>query len=428
MGSPERKRLGYVVSQYPAYSHVFIEREVQGLRRLGWAVSVYSLKPSGVPGHPENDTVTCLAHDSWAKRLLGAVRLLLGNPPAAVKVVRVALSNEGGRRRGWRGYAKQLAYVINAVTLHKTMTARGEQHIHVHFANNAADVADLCTRFGRTLGRGPTTWSLALHGPSDLGAAQSIGLARKVASASLVTCISNDDLDRLIRLQRSADPSKYQIVRMGVADPMLEGVLPPRRSAGRELRVCFVGRLVEQKCPAILLSAVALLARSRSECQYFVNLVGDGPLRTQLEQQASALPANVRVEFAGAQPQAQVQAMLRDSDVFCLPSRREGLPVALMEALALGVPAVATRIFGVPELIEDQVTGLLVEPDDPEATADAMQRLLFDDDLRDRCRIEGRKRVATMHRSSANAEALGKLLRPFTQITEHRGDVSAAPK
>jgi glycosyltransferase involved in cell wall biosynthesis len=141
-----------------------------------------------------------------------------------------------------------------------------------------------------------------------------------------------------------------------------------------------------------------------------LTLVGDGPKRAEFEALAARLGVADRVTFTGAVGQDQIRPIYRSADIFCLPSMAEGLPVVLMEAMAFEVPVIATRAFGIPELIEDGRSGLLVSPGRVDLVVDAIERLLRDPDLRQRIGQEGRRKVLAEFDVNTSARRLREIL------------------
>lgn len=177
--------------------------------------------------------------------------------------------------------------------------------------------------------------------------------------------------------------NKLRIVHCGVDAKRF----PVRRHIGKGRRLLFVGRLVPEKGCLMLLEAIAQLP------DVVIDVVGDGPLLQVLRERAAELGAEARTVFHGFLDEEGIRQRLAEFDVFVMTSFAEGLPVVLMEALAAGVPAVATQIAGIPELIEDGVTGFLVPPSEPVATANAVRRLLDNADLRNQIAAAGREKV-----------------------------------
>jgi glycosyltransferase involved in cell wall biosynthesis len=176
---------------------------------------------------------------------------------------------------------------------------------------------------------------------------------------------------------------KLRVVHCGV-DPSLYEL---KRHEGRGEQLLFVGRLTAAKGLPVLLQAVAKLEGAS------LNIVGEGPDRQLLEEQSRELKISDRVRFLGRKTQEQIRQLLHRADVFAMCSFAEGVPVVLMEAMAAGVPVVATQIAGIPELVENQHTGLLIIPGDVTALRDAIGRLIEDAELRNRFAAAGRAKV-----------------------------------
>ena len=172
-------------------------------------------------------------------------------------------------------------------------------------------------------------------------------------------------------------------------------VVPPRRKSQDAantrdpVRLCIVARVVELKGIDTLLEAMRLTHTAGTPCE--LDIVGDGPARPELEAQARQLDIAQHVHFLGMR--RDVQDILHRCDLFVLPSRTEAMPITILEAMATGLPVVATRVGGIPELVTDGVTGLLVPTDEPEALSQTMTKLIQNPDLRLRMGTAGRKRV-----------------------------------
>lgn len=203
-----------------------------------------------------------------------------------------------------------------------------------------------------------------------------------------VICVSEND--RLLA-ERSRVVARGQavVIRNGIAPaPFLRPGDEDLRSAlnlGAEPVIVMVGRLAQQKAPLTLVHASRSLVRGR------VLIAGDGPLRSRVEQAVRRHGLSDRVRLLGFR--ADIPGLLRASDIFVLPSRWEGLPLAVIEAMMAGLPVVATRVGGVGEVVEDGGTGLLVPPGDPEALAAALRRLVEHEALRRQMGAAGRERA-----------------------------------
>jgi glycosyltransferase involved in cell wall biosynthesis len=231
-------------------------------------------------------------------------------------------------------------------------------------------------------------------------------LERKAVDAAFVAAIS--EYNHAYLLERCPG-ARVEVVHCGVDLTRL----PWHGLDGRDGHVLCVASLHAKKGHADLIEAFALLA-GRSP-GVGLELIGDGPERQGIQLRARDRGVEERVELLGARPAAFVRERLRRARVFALPSvrlasgRMEGIPVALMEAMAAGVPVVATRLSGIPELVQDGVTGLLVEPHDPDALAAALERLLGDDTLAAELSANARALVERSFNLTAEATRLGEL-------------------
>jgi len=175
-----------------------------------------------------------------------------------------------------------------------------------------------------------------------------------------------------------------------------------------------VGRLEERKGVNFLLDAVALLKARCSDVR--LKIVGNGPQKEALERQTAALSLEAVVTFAGTKDEAGVAEALRHADLLVVPSLSEGLPVVIMEALASGVPVVASAVDGIPELVRDGETGWLVPPCDPRKLANGIEQLQMDPGLRQCMGEAGRQLVAADHDAQRNAVTLLQGIAPHAQI------------
>jgi glycosyltransferase involved in cell wall biosynthesis len=227
-----------------------------------------------------------------------------------------------------------------------------------------------------------------MHGPTELFAVERFNLARKVAHADLVVCISDFTRSQLMYLTEPDHWAKLHVVHCG-ADLSRYPLEPPRTGPG--LVVLSVARLAAQKGLDVLLNAVKTIADAGVDVQLV--LVGEGPLRERLGRRAERLGIADRVALAGAVGQDEMAGYYAGADVFCLPSFAEGVPVVLMEAMASGRAVVATRIAGVPELVEEGVSGLLVTPGNADELAAALERLASSPQERESMGLAGRRKV-----------------------------------
>jgi colanic acid/amylovoran biosynthesis glycosyltransferase len=402
--NPVPTRIGYLVSEYPAISHTFILREVLALRQRAIAIEVASVNAPATLAAMTQSEQRESERTFYVKRVgaLGALKalgyMLVRHPVALFRGLVSALSLAGANLPSIPLYC---FYFIEAVILAKWMNEKHLTHIHVHFATPAATVALILTSIA------PVTLSMTVHGPDEFYDVPGYLLKEKIAAAQFVVCISFFAESQLMRIAPGTSWDKFELGRLGV-DCEHFGPRPRAQSNG-PFRIICVGRLVSTKGQRILIESVERLIASGRELQ--LQLVGDGPDRKELEVLVREHGLSAHVIFEGSVNQDAIQDHYRAADVFVLASFAEGIPVVLMEAMAMQIPCIATCINGIPELIRDGVDGLLVAPADIEGMASAIARLLDDPALRESLGKAGRVRVQDNYEASKSADRLADIFR-----------------
>jgi glycosyltransferase involved in cell wall biosynthesis len=306
---------------------------------------------------------------------------------------------------------RQLAALPYAA--HLAVHARAP-HLHAHFANTPATTAVLAamlSRPGRTAsytGHARDLW--VATSPAFL-AAKTRACAFAVSHSQFTLAVIERALARGAARSGAGDPPLY-VVTNGVDRPAQR----PPASAREPGLITVTARMVEKKGLDTLVAAIGVVvAEGRDDVR--LEIIGDGPDRAALEAQIAQLGVGDRVILRGGQPPAEVRATLARAQVFALPAREardgdtDGLPVALLEAMAHGVAVVATPIAGLPEAVIDGETGLLVAPDDPRALAAAIGRLLNDAELRERLAAAAAQLVAERFDPARSAVTLAEHFR-----------------
>ncbi len=406
-------KIAYLVNQYPAPTHTFIRREIQALEAQGVEVLRYSVRRSRSPLTTEADhqelARTRIILSVGALGLLGALlAVVVTRPVRLARAVRLAI------RLGWRsdrGLPLHLVYVAEACVLVRWLRAAGADHLHAHFGTNPAAVAALC----RTLGGPP--YSFTVHGPEEFDRPEALKLREKIEGAAFVVAISSFGRSQLCRWARHEDWARLEVVRCGLDGSLLGATPTPVPAVPRF--VC-VARISEQKGHLLLMEAAARLAAEG--VPFEIVLVGDGPMRGQVEALVRQHHLEDRVRLAGWMSSEQVRTTIEGSRALLLPSFAEGLPVVVMESLALGRPVITTAIAGIPELVEPGVTGWLVPAGSVEALVEAMRAALAasPDRLGEMGRT-GAARVARFHDASREAAKLARLF----QASASSGPVGA---
>lgn len=391
-------KLAYLVNLYPAVSHSFIRREIEALESFGTEILRFSLRKPDRALPDERDrseaerTFYILAQ-GVSPLLLNTIALALHRPRRWLSALRVALRMSDGSPRS---ALLHCVYLAESCLLARQLERLGAQHVHAHFGTNPATVARLVSRLAGI------PYSFTAHGPDEFDRPESLDLRGKIADAALAVGVSSFGRAQLLRWSDPNNWHKIAMVRCSVDDNYLADPTPVEPNIGRAF--CCVARLSAQKGLPLLLDAVTLLRRRNID--FRLTLVGDGEMRKEIEARIARDDLGDTVAITGWADGAAVKQYIRESRVFVMASFAEGLPVVIMEALALGRPVIATAIAGIPELV-DESCGWLVKAGSAETLANAMEAALEADanTLRNLAE-EGRSRVAAMHTASANAKLL----------------------
>jgi len=396
--APSQLRVAYLVNQYPQPSQSFIRREIRALEDLGYAVRRYSVRRwegllADADDQAEQERTTVLL-DAPVLGIVFATLLAACSAPLRFAAAVAAALRLG--RRSDRGLLRHLVYLAEACLLARELRRHAIHHVHAHFGTNSTTVALLCRMLG-----GPS-YSFTVHGPEEFDKPEFLHLGEKIRHAAFVVAISQFGRSQLYRQCGYEHWEKIKIVRCGV-DASFHDVEASDPPAAAKL-VC-VARLHEQKGLPILIDAAARLRDGGLKFQ--VKVIGDGPLRGELERSIAEKKLEASIELAGWQSGAAVRAALLDSRGLVLPSFAEGLPVVIMESLALSRPVISTYVAGIPELVEDGVVGRLVPAGSVAPLAQAMHEILTAPIERLAAMgREGVRRVAARHRARDEAARL----------------------
>lgn len=391
-------KVAYFTNQYPAISHTFIRREITALEERGLEIDRFSIRtcrdrlvdPDDIV---EQERTTVILKGAPARLLVTTLGVAVLRPIRFARAL--AMSIRMGRRSE-RGLLRNLAYLAVACGLLRRVQGAGCDHVHVHFGTNPTSVALLCRMLG-----GPP-YSFTVHGPEEFDKPWSISLPDKISHAAFVVAISSFGRSQLYRQCRSEQWSKIKVVRCGVDESYLDAAISPLADT-RQL-VC-VGRLCEQKGQLLLIQAVARVRAAGEELELI--LVGDGEMRPEVESLIQQYGLQDSITITGWASGEEVREHLAASRALVLPSFAEGLPVVIMEALALGRPALTTYIAGIPELVEPGVCGWLVPAGSVEALAAAMlEALTMPVERLARMGEEGRRRIRASHDARTATEPL----------------------
>jgi len=403
-------RIAYLTGQYPRATDTFIQREVAALREDGVEVVTFSVrKPAdheqaGTAQQAETDATRYLLPTSPATLISALVWGLFKRPGRFFGGVALAWKTRGP---GLKATLYQAFYFIEAVMLARMLYNDRVEHLHNHFANSSCSVAMLASAISGV------PFSFTIHGPAIFFEPMRWRIDEKARRAKFVSCISHFCRSQVMLFAPRQAWDRLHIVHCGVEPAKFQ----PRRHAGDAKRLLFVGRLAAVKGLNLLLDAFMEIAQRRPGCE--LTLVGDGPERAEIKQRVREMGLESQVTFTGYQSPEKVGEYLAKTDVFVLPSFAEGVPVVLMEAMAAGVPVVATRVAGVTELVDHETSGLVVPPGDCKSLSEAIDRLLDDGAMRQRMAEAGRARVEAEFDIRIEARRLRNLI-------ENAGGRSAA--
>ena len=360
---PMLSPIAYLVNQYPKVSHSFIRREILALERLGVTVQRIALHGWDADVVDEEDArersrTRYVLQQGVAGLLAPTLSALWRAPGRFFGALWLAL------RLGWRAdrpLPYHLVYLAEACCMLPWLRASGARHLHAHFGTNSAEVAMLVHALG-----GPP-YSFTVHGPEEFDKPEFLHLGEKVRRAAFVVAISSFGRSQLFRWVAHTHWPKVQVVHCGL-DRAFHAVAPTDPPAVPRL-VC-VGRLCEQKGQLLLVEAAHEVVRRGVPLELV--LAGDGEMRGEVERLVTARGLGGHVRITGWLSGAQVRDEILAARALVLPSFAEGLPVVIMEAMALRRPVISTFVAGIPELVRAGESGWLFPAGDVLELASAM--------------------------------------------------------
>jgi len=346
-------KVAYLVNQYPHVTHSFIRREIVALEAAGLGVERFSVRRPPVDLVDAGDlaelrkTRTVLGPGGAGRLFFATLAAMLSAPGTFWNALRAAVRLG---RRSERGVLRHLVYLGEAAVLRGWLKRMPEvRHLHAHFGTNSTAVAMLTRLLG-----GPR-YSFTIHGPEEFDHPGELSIREKIHHAAAVVGVSDFGRSQIYRWIPYDQWKKVNVVHCGVDAAFLAA--GPQPIADNHRMVC-VGRLAPQKAQLLILEALA--AVDAQGIAFEMVFGGDGPMRAVLEQRIRELGLGSKVRITGWVSNDVVRNELLSARVILMPSFAEGLPVALMEAQALGRPAITTYVAGIPELVKDHVSGWLV--------------------------------------------------------------------
>jgi glycosyltransferase involved in cell wall biosynthesis len=344
-------RITYFINQYPKVSHSFIRREINALERLGMTVQRIALRGKNDALVDSDDllerkkTLYVLDGDGL-KLLISVIKTMMTSPLRFFQALKLSFLMGLNADRPLRYH---LIYFVEACYVSMCMKSVNSQHVHAHFGSNSTEVVMLANALG-----GPP-YSFTVHGPEEFDKPQALKLSEKIQKAAFVVAISSYGRSQLYRWIDYKYWSKVKIIHCGL-EPSFYDVAPSKPS--QKARLVCVGRLCEQKGQLLLLDACRHLKKKGLDFELI--LAGDGEMRPEVERLIIEYDLIAEVKITGWISSSQVRDEILAARAMVLPSFAEGLPVVIMEAMALRRPVISTYVAGIPELVINRQNGWLV--------------------------------------------------------------------
>lgn len=402
-------KIAYLAPEIPALSATFVYNEILALQKLGHQIiSVSVHRPQQDVSDPRlaeiKRRILYLYATNKFTVLISHVLMLFKHPLGYLQVLGLLVKDMfrlGFLTRSGIGLLYRFFFAGHLASF---LECNKAQHLHVHFAHVPTDIAMYATRI---IGIG---FSVTAHA-NDIFERGWL-LSEKVERSSFFATISDFNKSYLVEEQQ-VDAKKLKVIRCGVDTRHFK---PKNFTAmTAPLTIGVLGRLVEKKGIDTLIEAMALLDKQGIDCN--LKIAGSGPLEIMLKEMVNRYGLDSRIMFLGALPHTEVPDFLTSLDLFVLPCKQDangdmdGIPVVLMEAMMLGVPVISTNISGIPELVIDQVTGLLTNPADADGLAQAINKFCSDPQLQKEISAKALKKVEQEFSQMINAQRLDKLFK-----------------
>ena len=393
-------KIAYLIATYPMVSTSFIRREINVLKALNYQVERYAIRRPTIlvdeKDIQESNQTNYLLDAGKFGLLIALVSVFFKSPKRFIQALILCIKCGIGSDRG---LLINLIYFAEACVFYRSTQRQGIDHVHVHFSWNSTTVAMLSEVLGGA------SFSFTVHGPEDFDKVKAIALPEKIKRAKFVAAISSFTKSQLYRWSPYSDWDKIKIIHCGLEPNFLEQKLTPLPT---ENRLVCIGRLTEQKGQILLLQALKKL--KDKGIKWELVLVGDGDMRSDVEAAVTEYDLGNQVRLTGWATEAEVKQEINQAKALVLPSFAEGLPVVMMESLAMGRPVVSTYIAGIPELVKPGISGWLVPAGDTETLSTAIEELLQTPGARLTQMAEaGRELVLANHNIVTECQALGKL-------------------
>lgn len=399
-------KVTYIINQYPKVSHSFIRREIRALEELGWSVQRISVRNCNeqlvdADDISEKENTNFILQAGVVKIIFSIFRAIFTRPILFISAFKLAL------KMGWhadRPLIFHIIYLAEACLIIPWIKTFGSSHIHAHFGSNSAELAMLVNALG-----GPK-YSFTIHGPEEFDKPVFLGLSEKIKRADFVVAISSFGKSQIFRWSDHKYWHKIKVVHCGLEQSFYN---LNHSSASANAHFVCVGRLCEQKGQLLLIEAANIL--SNKGIQFELVLAGDGEMRPEIELMIKAYRLESKVRITGWISSQQVRDEILNSTCMVLPSFAEGLPVVIMESMALRRPVISTYVAGIPELVIPNENGWLVPAGELQELVAAMEDMLSkSNEELSRMGNAAYSRVTTRHAINVEANKLSQLFQGVT--------------
>lgn len=412
-------QIAYLMTHYPRVALTFITGEIDAMERMGQPVLPIALNvPEGSdlasPDASERHSKTAYLKASRLRLAISVIGLALTHPIVMISVLVGAVRSA---RLDLNLIIRRIAHFCYAAETARLCRANSIRHIHAHFGQTPATIAWLASQILNRTHKHKTSWSFTIHGFQDFVDDAVARLDLKAASAAFIVCISDYTKSQLCRVTDPQYWDRYHVVRCGID----LGAFPKRSTnpARDVARIVSVARLSPEKGHLILLQALKILKDKGVEAE--LQIIGAGPFEKEIRAEGQRLGLDDWLVYSGELLPTEVARELASADIFCLPSFSEGLPVSVMEAMAIGVPVVSTWISGIPELAINEHTALTVPASNAADLADALAKVVVDKDLRHTLAVNARAAVEQMHDITRNSNRLLALFQSVLNLPAAKG-------
>lgn len=396
-------KIAYLVSEFPGISHTFILREIEELKKNNVEVITISINS------PKNLEIMDGKEKLYYNTTLYLKEELKKNvfkyffkifTPQGINIFFSTIKLN--YFKGPKSLLKTVGYFLEELVLLTHLKKLKVSHVHIHFANPAASLILPINKHT------DINYSLSVHGPEIFYNTDKNLLEEKFRDAVFIRGIGFFCRSQIMRFLDTKQWEKIHMVPCGVDPEIYSRSEVPRNEI---VNIVSVGRLIPSKGQIIILKALNRLAKKG--LNFKLNIIGGGIDDSLLKSYSKENELESYIFFLGVRSREETKELLKNMDIFTLPSFAEGIPVSLMEAMSMEIPVISTVINGIPELIQDGKNGFLVMPSDVEGLSEIFEKLILDDVLRKKIGQEGRKIIKNKYNIYKSANKMVELFKTY---------------